>query len=143
MFGFFHFHPTGSAVDCYSCNSHEHIDCGEMFIEETSQLKPAPCDVFEGQYCIKTTGVFEGMIAAFRTPSPVTSTASEQVKSGRGDFVLHETMATTASTSNARETYTSIAAAFTPAHGMAVMAVFLLLCKKRFFFPASFSCWSS
>lgn len=68
MFAFlyqnFQFIPTGKAIECYTCSSHEHIDCGEMFIEETSQLKPQPCDVFEGQYCIKSTGLFEGKSAS-------------------------------------------------------------------------------
>ncbi|RWS08844.1 uncharacterized protein B4U79_00290 [Dinothrombium tinctorium] len=36
------------------------IECSEQFDKQNSGLKPKTCDVYDAQYCIKTTGIFEG-----------------------------------------------------------------------------------
>ena len=119
------------AIDCFNCSSHEHIDCGEVFIEETSQLRPVPCHVFEGRYCIKTTGVFEGKkaCALTRGSEKVKHVVSldSQGKSAQGGSAPHETMATTVSTSSGRETCASTAAASTPAIATDATAALLWL----------------
>ncbi|XP_023242166.1 uncharacterized protein LOC111640387 [Centruroides sculpturatus] len=56
-----------SCIKCYRCESKTHLHCSERFDHENANLQPESCsDVFEAQYCIKATGMFEGEIGTKR-----------------------------------------------------------------------------
>lgn len=60
------FHPLGLCIKCFTCSSASNIDCAENFDPENTQVSPVECEVFEGRYCIKTTGVYQGQIGTSR-----------------------------------------------------------------------------
>lgn len=54
-------------INCYQCNSSSSADCNELFNAEDKNLKAQTCDnVYEARYCIKTTGVYAGLIGTQR-----------------------------------------------------------------------------
>ncbi|GFT46588.1 uncharacterized protein NPIL_488021 [Nephila pilipes] len=56
----------GLCIECYRCNSTGNLDCLEKFMYP-NPLRTEPCsDVFEAQYCIKTTGIYKGEIGTRR-----------------------------------------------------------------------------
>lgn len=55
-----------SAIKCYHCNSNADSYCTEMFDQTGSDLEPVECNVFEGQYCIKTIGMYKGEVGTQR-----------------------------------------------------------------------------
>ncbi|XP_022240913.1 uncharacterized protein LOC106458856 [Limulus polyphemus] len=58
---------TAFAISCYRCVSNTDMHCSEEFNQKYSQLQPQSCDdIFESQYCIKTTGIYEGEIGTKR-----------------------------------------------------------------------------
>ncbi|GIY62018.1 protein quiver [Caerostris darwini] len=53
-------------LECYRCNSTGNLDCLEKFMYP-NPLRPESCsDVFEAQYCIKTTGIYDGVVGTRR-----------------------------------------------------------------------------
>ncbi|RWS28239.1 uncharacterized protein B4U80_01229, partial [Leptotrombidium deliense] len=55
-----------TSIKCYNCSSNKDIECSEQFDSENNSLKPVNCDIYEGEYCIKTTGIFEGEMGTKR-----------------------------------------------------------------------------
>lgn len=59
---------TVSAINCYQCQSNDDLECSEKFDEDFTKLRPESCDhVFEARYCIKSSGMFEGMAKMSQT----------------------------------------------------------------------------
>ena len=58
---------AGRALQCYKCDSTTDPGCQEQFDASTSGLEPIDCgaDVYQGQYCIKTTGMYGGKLFVF------------------------------------------------------------------------------
>ncbi|XP_076349537.1 UPAR/Ly6 domain-containing protein bou-like isoform X2 [Tachypleus tridentatus] len=55
------------AIRCYRCESNTDMHCSEDFHSKYSQLEPQSCDdIFESQFCVKTTGMYEGEIGTKR-----------------------------------------------------------------------------
>jgi len=58
--------PEVTAINCYVCDSTSQIGCAE-FLSDTSLLEPQSCDnVYDAQYCVKMTQVFEGQLGTKR-----------------------------------------------------------------------------
>ncbi|XP_065574437.1 UPAR/Ly6 domain-containing protein bou-like isoform X2 [Artemia franciscana] len=53
-------------LKCYQCNSLEDYDCGEKFDPKVSKIQPKECKAPNAQYCIKSTGIFEGQLGTKR-----------------------------------------------------------------------------
>jgi hypothetical protein len=63
------FIQTSSAISCYQCDSRYDPDCKEDFDwAHLDQLiiRPTECTVDSAQYCIKTTGVWGGVVGTTR-----------------------------------------------------------------------------
>lgn len=55
------------SINCYQCNSSSSTDCNELFNDEDTNLKAQSCDnVYEARYCIKTTGIYGGLMGTQR-----------------------------------------------------------------------------
>jgi len=54
---------SASAIRCYICNSSIDIACSEKF---NPNLTPRDCDVEGATYCIKTTGIYSGIVGTTR-----------------------------------------------------------------------------
>ncbi|XP_053212969.1 uncharacterized protein LOC128396414 [Panonychus citri] len=54
------------SLDCYICSSDNDTDCSEIFDKENTKLQPVTCDIHSAQYCIKTTGIYEGSVGVRR-----------------------------------------------------------------------------
>ena len=55
------------AINCFQCNSSSSTDCNELFNDEDTSLKAQSCDnVYESRYCIKTTGIYGGLMGTQR-----------------------------------------------------------------------------
>ncbi|XP_053214283.1 U-scoloptoxin(05)-Sm1a-like [Panonychus citri] len=54
------------SLDCYICSSDNDTDCSEIFDKEHAKLQPVSCDIYGAEYCIKTTGIYEGSIGVKR-----------------------------------------------------------------------------
>ena len=55
------------AINCYQCNSSSSTDCNELFNAEDTNLKAQSCDhVYEARYCVKTTGIYGGLMGTQR-----------------------------------------------------------------------------
>jgi len=54
--------------NCYVCNSNDHPDCTEQFDHAWTDgiLAPEECTVDAANYCIKTTGVYGGVVGTTR-----------------------------------------------------------------------------
>lgn len=55
------------SINCYQCNSSSSTDCNELFNAEDTNLKAQSCDnVYEARYCVKTTGIYGGLMGTQR-----------------------------------------------------------------------------
>ncbi|XP_064607936.1 tRNA-splicing endonuclease subunit Sen54-like [Liolophura sinensis] len=59
---------SASALMCYQCNSSLDYNCQEMFDHDSGNnpLTASYCDLYEAKYCIKTTGIWGGIVATHR-----------------------------------------------------------------------------
>ncbi|KAK2167540.1 hypothetical protein LSH36_26g00008 [Paralvinella palmiformis] len=60
---------TGSSLSCYQCDSNEDADCTEYFDHEhfaDLTIRSTECAVDAAKYCIKTTGVWGGVVGTTR-----------------------------------------------------------------------------
>lgn len=59
----------GLAISCYQCNSKTDPDCKEFFDHSTRNtltVKSTECSVDAAEFCIKTTGVWGGVVGTTR-----------------------------------------------------------------------------
>ncbi|PAA51320.1 hypothetical protein BOX15_Mlig001518g4, partial [Macrostomum lignano] len=54
------------AIKCYLCNSTIQSDCLEEFNYNSRSIVPMDCDVADGKFCIKTTGVWGAVVGTTR-----------------------------------------------------------------------------
>ncbi|XP_027200108.2 UPAR/Ly6 domain-containing protein bou-like [Dermatophagoides pteronyssinus] len=58
------------AIKCFQCDSNIDLECSEYFDSDMTSLQSKSCDnVFEARFCIKTTGMFGGVIGTIRNCS--------------------------------------------------------------------------
>ncbi|ELU12640.1 hypothetical protein CAPTEDRAFT_166625 [Capitella teleta] len=58
-----------NALNCYQCESTNHADCKEQFDHDhldTITIRSEECRVDAAQYCVKTTGVWGGVVGTTR-----------------------------------------------------------------------------
>ncbi|XP_019871424.1 U-scoloptoxin(05)-Sm1a [Aethina tumida] len=59
--GFVALFSVSSAIECYQCSAGKSIDCSDVMVH-MGALEPQSCDnVFEAQYCVKSTSLDEGI----------------------------------------------------------------------------------
>jgi len=61
--------PEGLSVNCYQCDSNNDPDCTEQFDTENIDsltVRSSECTVDAASYCIKTTGVYGGVVGTTR-----------------------------------------------------------------------------
>ncbi|XP_022711270.1 uncharacterized protein LOC111273678 isoform X1 [Varroa jacobsoni] len=60
---------SATSIKCYVCNSYSNLYCSENWElgELSEEIKPIECDqTYEAQYCVKTTGMYQGEIGTQR-----------------------------------------------------------------------------
>ncbi|KAH7646448.1 hypothetical protein HUG17_1986 [Dermatophagoides farinae] len=58
------------AIECFQCDSNVDLECSELFDSDMTSLRPKSCDnVYEARFCIKTTGMYGGVIGTIRNCS--------------------------------------------------------------------------
>lgn len=60
---------VGTAINCYVCDSYNDLYCSEKWDLSSlgEDIQPDSCEgTFEAQYCIKSTGMYEGEIGTKR-----------------------------------------------------------------------------
>jgi len=61
--------PGGFSINCYQCDSNNDPDCTEQFDNENIEsltVRSTECTVDAAKYCIKTTGVYGGVVGTTR-----------------------------------------------------------------------------
>lgn len=61
---------AASAIKCYVCNSYSDLYCSENWpLDKISgEMQPVECaDTHEAQYCVKTTGMYQGSTPIIRS----------------------------------------------------------------------------
>merc|ERR1711963_1014078 len=61
--------PSVSAISCYECDSSKNFSCTEYWDPSLTVVQDFITDcshVFEAQYCVKMTGIFEGKLGTKR-----------------------------------------------------------------------------
>ncbi|OQR73833.1 hypothetical protein BIW11_09488, partial [Tropilaelaps mercedesae] len=64
-----HLEWTATAIKCYKCNSYSELYCSENWSlgDLAEEIQPEECDdTYEAQYCVKTTGMYQGEIGTRR-----------------------------------------------------------------------------
>ncbi|XP_003741511.1 uncharacterized protein LOC100903262 [Galendromus occidentalis] len=60
---------TGHSIKCYECNSYSDLYCSENWDlrDLAEEIQPIECDeTYEAQFCVKTTGMYQGEIGTRR-----------------------------------------------------------------------------
>jgi len=63
------FLPSSQAIQCFECDSSKNFSCTEYWDPTLSVVQDLVSDcshVFEAEYCIKMTGIFEGKLGTKR-----------------------------------------------------------------------------
>ncbi|KAG8194838.1 hypothetical protein JTE90_017274 [Oedothorax gibbosus] len=57
---------TSFALECFRCTSNDTLDCLEKFMHPNPLRAESCSDVYGARYCIKTTGIYEGVLGTRR-----------------------------------------------------------------------------
>ncbi len=50
------------SLNCYQCSSEDEYTCGEFFDPKFTDVSVTECPLSDAQYCVKTTGIFSGIL---------------------------------------------------------------------------------